>query len=117
MNDTPETDDTPKSWKVAGVQWLLHQGPSVVLLFLIVGMMGYGGHYAVNNAIPKHIEQIQRGYESHAAQLKQVSDSQQAAFKDGIGQIERSHERERETLYKLIERKTGLELDSASTGS
>ena len=64
MGDTETDSDLKgKSWKELFLRWTLNQGVSTVLLFAIFGVLFLGGRYAIETAIPSHLESIQHGYE------------------------------------------------------
>lgn len=44
--------------------WASTQNPLVVLCLMMLGLTGYMAHYAINTAIPAHLESIQKGYET-----------------------------------------------------
>lgn len=44
--------------------WATTQNPLVVCCLLMLGLGGYISHYAINTAIPAHLESIQKGYET-----------------------------------------------------
>jgi len=46
------------------ITWAAGQPFNNVLLLAIFASMMYGTYFAMNTAIPKHLEQIQKGYES-----------------------------------------------------
>lgn len=83
-------DTNGKTWKEKGLEWLLQQGPTTVLLSVILGVMFYQDNYERRVAEPARIAAIQAGYErmdakhesalkaqweSHTAQLRYVMDS------------------------------------------
>lgn len=75
-NGTPTGEINPEkdSIKTMLAKWALAQGAPTVLLILI-GIAGYRGfNYTVDVAVPKHLEQIQHGYEriehSHDARMR-----------------------------------------------
>jgi hypothetical protein len=53
-------------WAVAksALGWLSTQNPLVVVCILMLGLAGYSTNYAINTAIPAHLESIQKGYEA-----------------------------------------------------
>ena len=57
------TDDNQKITTQI-VNWAAGQPFNNVLLLAILFCIGWGGYFTVTTAIPKHLEQIQRGYES-----------------------------------------------------
>lgn len=46
------------------INWAAGQPFNNVLLLAIFVSMMYGTYFAMNTALPKHLEQIQKGYES-----------------------------------------------------
>lgn len=68
---TAPTED-PKTLKELVARWLLGQEAIVVVLFMILGVTGWLGHYGLTQAIPSHLQQIQTGYEKNAATLKEA---------------------------------------------
>lgn len=46
------------------ITWAAGQPFNNVLLLAILFCIGWGGYFTVTTAIPKHLEQIQKGYES-----------------------------------------------------
>ena len=56
-------DETPKITSQI-ITWAAGQPFNNVLLLAILFCMGWGGWYTVTTGIPKHLEQIQKGYES-----------------------------------------------------
>jgi hypothetical protein len=71
-----------------------------VLLFAILGMIGYGGYYAISIAIPAHLLAIQSGYERqdvvHAAAIKAQAEAFQQA-------ITRQGERHEKTMIRIAD--------------
>lgn len=65
-----------------GANWLNAQNFNNLLLLAIIGLIAYGGRYAITIAIPEHLKTIQVGYE----------------------RIEDSHSRERTTAEELHSR-------------
>ena len=63
MGDGEPTDLAGKSWKEISVRWLFGQSVPVILLFAILGVLVFGGKYAIETAIPSHLNAIQDGYE------------------------------------------------------
>jgi hypothetical protein len=57
------TDDT-KPITAQVIAWAAGQPFNNVLLMAILFSIGWGGYYTVTVGIPKHLEQIQKGYES-----------------------------------------------------
>jgi hypothetical protein len=57
------TDDNQKITTQI-VSWAAGQPFNNVLLLAILFCIGWGGWYTVTTGIPKHLEQIQKGYES-----------------------------------------------------
>lgn len=44
--------------------WATTQNPLVICCLLMLGLGGYITHYAINTAIPAHLDSIQKGYET-----------------------------------------------------
>lgn len=106
--DTQLTDDEIEktTYKVLVFRWLAKQGVVTVLLCSILSSMIYGGYYAITTAIPAHIKQIQEGYDRIAAEHCKAVD-----------RVTASQDREREAIYRLIDRRvTKIETDT-NTGS
>ncbi len=80
-----EIDTSDNDWKRIGIKWLVNQGVSTVLLFLIL----VGGGYMVYVMVPKHLDTIQAGY-------KEISDRHDAA----VAKMADSHEK---TVTRIIE--------------
>ncbi len=57
-------DDDKKAITSKVVDWAAGQPFNNVLLLAIFAFMAYGTYFAMNTAIPKHLEQIQQGYQS-----------------------------------------------------
>lgn len=56
--------DEKKDIKTSVVEWATGQPFNNVLLCAILFAVGWGGYYSMTVAVPKHLEQIQKGYES-----------------------------------------------------
>lgn len=98
MNDV--IDPTGKDWKTIGLQWLVSQGVSTVLLFCILA----GGGYACYSLVPQHLQQIQKGYEDiterHERTVKAITDGHERTVK----QLTESQDRERAAILNLVRR-------------
>ena len=57
-------DDQKQNLTSQVVSWAAGQPFNNVLLMAILFCIGWGGWYTVTTVIPKHLEQIQNGYES-----------------------------------------------------
>ncbi len=53
-----------KTVTTRALDWVAGQPFNNVLLIAIFLSIGWIGHYSMTNAIPRHLEQIQKGYES-----------------------------------------------------
>lgn len=100
-----EIDDLDKlPLKTLAARWAFSQGVSTLLLLAILAGMYKFADYAINFAIPKHLEQIQAGYEKieagHAKEVEQL----RSTFEK---QIERA-ERHRAGLPSVDEDGTSL---------
>ena len=102
MNAEIGPDDLKLGWKELVARWLFSQGTSTVLLFCILAAILYSGYYAINEGIPKHLEQIQKGYErieaSHEREHRSLQEihekeveSLRKAFQDGLERWDRNH--------------------------
>lgn len=58
------TDEKDKTLTAQVVSWAAGQPFNNVLLLAIFFAIGWIGHFAMNTAIPAHLQQIQQGYES-----------------------------------------------------
>lgn len=61
---TTVTDESKQNLTSQVVSWAAGQPFNNVLLLAILFCIGWGGWYTVTTGIPKHLEQIQKGYES-----------------------------------------------------
>lgn len=59
IEPTPQTADI----KAMGARWLFGQPATTVLLFCILGGGAWFAKYLMDVAVPKHLNQIQQGYE------------------------------------------------------
>lgn len=89
-----------RSLKQIGAQWLLNQGVSTLLLFAIAAGGWYGGRYLIEEGIPKHLQQIQTGYEKLETSFSKDLDRVLKSAED-----ERSFHRE--VLRELKDEKNG----------
>jgi hypothetical protein len=64
MGTATVTDENNKTLTNQIVSWAAGQPFNNVLLLAIFASIGWIGHYSMTTAIPKHLEQIQKGYES-----------------------------------------------------
>lgn len=60
----PLGSEDEKTIKSLVVNWIAGQPFSNVLLLAIFVSIGWIGHYSMTTAIPLHLQQIQKGYES-----------------------------------------------------
>lgn len=54
------TDERKAAIKERIVEWALSQGTSFVIALMLLGAIGWGGRYALTEAIPQHIAAIQK---------------------------------------------------------
>jgi len=81
---------TDKSWRDLAFRWMLSQGPSTVLLTIII----IGGGYLAQVMIPAHLDTIQRGYEK----LSERNDM-------AIERLATSHERAIDRVMTALEKR------------
>ena len=77
--------------------WVLQQGVSTVLLFAILGLIYWGMRYAMDVAVPRHLEQIRRGYE----QLDQRQAERETVRQQHNDRILEAFERDQERDYEF----------------
>lgn len=86
-----------ESLLLIGANWLNAQNFNNLLLLAIIGLIAYGGRYAITIAIPDHLKTIQQGYEKI-----------EAAGSMERAKMEEAHSKERkeaiETYDKWFER-------------
>lgn len=86
-----------ESLLLIGANWLNAQNFNNLLLLAIIGLIAYGGRYAITIAIPEHLRTIQQGYEK----IEETSSQERA-------KMEEAHSKERkeaiETYDKWFER-------------
>jgi len=58
------TEDNNKTVASQVITWAAGQPFNNVLLLAILGCIMWGGWFCITTVIPKHLEQIQKGYES-----------------------------------------------------
>lgn len=92
---------TQRGLKEKALEWLFQQGASTVLLVGILGSLLYGLHYAMTTAIPKHLEQIQTGYDRIAEQHSKEVQATNASHEKMIQRLTESWEREVRALRGL----------------
>lgn len=73
--------------------WLFGQEANTVALYLILIAIGYGGWWTITVGVPKHLDQIQHGYET-------LSDRHSKAIED----INARHSRELESVGATYEK-------------
>ena len=88
----------------AGVlKWALNQGPVTAILGVILGMLWFGGRYAIDIAIPLHLQAIQSGYDrqqkSHGENLERVITANEKSSAQLVEQMKDS----RDTFRKSLE--------------
>lgn len=82
------------------VAWAVNQGVPTVLLVLIL--------FGIYDSSPKMLEQIQRGYEQNAAQLRSVVEVNDRHIDRIMSQVEA----DRKTLIEILQ---GLQRDAQKT--
>lgn len=86
------------------LDWLFNQGIAAVLLFCILGFLGYGTIYLV----PDHLDQIQRGYQQNASEFKEGMETVATSNKEGMEAIADAHERGMERIASSHEKDRDL---------
>lgn len=95
--------DKDGSVKKTFLRWILSHESATVALWVIMAAIGYGGWYVVTVGIPKHLTQIQSGYESliikNSETLKDISDKDRienanarASFEKALDRFEKTFE-------------------------
>lgn len=92
-----------RSWKQQAGEYLSNQAPTTVLLFLIFGVMCYGGWYTMTTAIPAHLKQIQDGYHSQTEMFKQTLVEDRMERKEQFKEVKQSFDKATETFSKAVE--------------
>jgi len=81
-------------WTIAKslLGWMSTQNPLVIVSLMILGLAGYSMHYAINTAIPAHLQSIQRGYEAiherHKAEREQADAEHRRHYEALAAQIQ-----------------------------
>lgn len=72
--------------KVKAATWLFSQNKDTIALYLILGVLVIGGYVAITSWVPKHLAQIQSGYDKVTDQFtvvaKDIADKNRQAHKD-----------------------------------
>lgn len=87
-NDELEAMPPVTSWKDALFYWLLRQGFVAFMFFIVIGMIGWVGRYAVTEGIPSVVNQIKQGYadmEKSHREEREKSEAKTAATLDKLG--------------------------------
>jgi hypothetical protein len=78
----------PMDWKQQGLTWLFQQGPTVVVLVIILGFLGW----AFVVLVPEHLKAIQQGYDRNSQ-----------SFTEAVMKIEAGHDKDRELFRELLD--------------
>lgn len=96
------------SWKMIGAKWLANQGPITVMFAALLTLLWYGGRYAMDDAIPKHLQAIQAGYDrqeaSHTRALDRIIEAHNQSSQQLVEQMKESRDTFRESLEAGITR-------------
>ena len=98
------TERTPTDWKALGMQWLVNQGASTVLLVILVAMIGYISDYGIKVAIPAHIKSIQEGYDRHVADHRKEVESMHASYERSLKLVTDAFSREMDMMRESSRR-------------
>lgn len=98
-------NDVTKNWRHELMAAAIRQGPSfIVLLLILYGLWGFGNHL-ITVGIPEHLNQIKAGY-------REIQDSHTKNLERVVGAFEREQERNKQIVHVielLAEKKTLLE--------
>lgn len=83
------TNGNGRDWKSRAADWLFSQGVSTVLLFAILAV----AVYSVRDLVPRHLMQIQEGYQRVGEDLKDVAEK-----------FDKDQDRDQQLLMKLLEK-------------
>lgn len=80
------------SVKTVAAKWLFGQEANTVALYLILASLGYFTWYMVNTGIPKHLDQIHRGYTEINDANNKARTEAQATFDKTLDRIEKVYQ-------------------------
>lgn len=100
MTDS-EGNDIPL--KTQAGRWLFSQGVSTVLLFAIFVSIAWLGKYLIVDGIPKHLEQIQAGYERISVEHVKARREDREAFTSSLGELKSTIKENTEATRRLTE--------------
>lgn len=83
--------------------WLFQQGVSTILLFTILGLLYWGMRYAMDVAVPRHLDQIRRGYQELDARQHEREAARQQHNERFLQAFERDQERDYEFYGDALE--------------
>lgn len=104
------TTNQPKSWKEKGADWLVQQGPTVVVLVLMLATVSYGGWQALTVIIPGQIKQITT---ENTNAVKEAA----SEHKEAVRMIIESHDKDRQLYGDLLRGRSAALPGSSSNGT
>ena len=82
------------SWKVKAAHWIFNQGPSTILLILIL--------YGIHINVPTALKQINQGYEANAVKLERSAE----LYEKNTNQLMEHIIKDRDFLKDLLREKS-----------
>jgi hypothetical protein len=109
----PLRESSIASWKTELVTASIRQGPSFIILIILIYGLGQAAHFVVTDGIPAHLAQIKAGYtevqQAHDANLQRIIvafEQEQGRYRSMIELLERlaaSHNLLRDNHDLLLE--------------
>ena len=87
------SQDENESVQRTFTNWLFGQEANTVALYLILMAIGYGGWWTVTTGIPKHLTQIQEGYQSLDERNSRALEAVQARHSKDIDSVTSTFEK------------------------
>lgn len=107
MMSSAPTEPGEPSMKRTAMSWLFQQEAQTVLLFLIVIAIGYGTYYAMDKAIPGHLDTIQKGYDRIQQQHEKSESRSIEVFEKSIDRISKENSTAREEFFDMVREMNG----------
>lgn len=114
-------DESPSSQSTTSqaVRWLLGQEANTIVLFAVLGAVGWSGWYGITTAIPKHLDQIQTGYQSVAKQsdaaVKDLTEKHTKQVESISKSFDTTNERNDNLLREVLEMKRATKVKEVGT--